>query len=99
KHRRDMSRAEWAGFLQGIEKRERRAFGCQRAVDRKAFLALQPEHVCRRALLEEGSERAELGTLDGDAGRHAVAAALDDQSGIGRLAHQPAEIETGDRAS
>ena len=57
---------------------------------------LQPEHFGRGAFLEEGAQRAELAALDRDAGRHGMAAALDDQAALERLAHQPAEIEAGD---
>ena len=48
---------------------------------------------------KKARKRAELVALDRDAGRHRMAAALDDQPLRGRLAHQPAEIEAGDRAA
>ena len=69
--RRDMAGAERAGLFQRVEQAERRALGGERAVDRQAFLVLQPEHVGRRALLEKGPQLAELRPLDRDAGRHA----------------------------
>lgn len=94
-----MAGAEGAGLVERIEQAERRAFGSKGAVDREAFLILQPKHVSGRPLLEECPEFAELCALDGDAGRHAMAAALDDQTGIGGFAHQSAKIEARNGAA
>src|SRR3954449_9974109 len=93
-NRRDMPGPEGARLFQRIEQAERRAFGGKRAVYRQAFLILQSENVGGRPLLEEGPELTQSCPLDGDAGSHAMAAALDDEPGIGSFAHQPAKVET-----
>ena len=97
--RRDMPRAERPGLLQCLQQGERRALGGERGVDVEHFLVLQAEDVGGGALLEEGAQRAEPVALDRDAGRHGVAAALDEQPLGRRIAHQPSEIEAGDRAA
>ncbi|MBE0695223.1 MAG: single-stranded-DNA-specific exonuclease RecJ, partial [Aquamicrobium sp.] len=56
------------------------------------LLAAQAVDLVGRPLLEEGAQLAGPGALDGDAGRHGVAAALDQQPARHRLAHHAAGI-------
>ena len=94
-----MTGAERSGLFQRIEQVLRGAVGGDRAVDLQRFLVPQAKHTFRRAALEEGTQLAQPFALDGDAGGHCVAPAFDQQSLVDGLAHETAEVETGNRPS
>src|SRR5688572_8526255 len=99
KYRRRVTLAERTNLLQRVEHVLRRAFCRKRGVDLQAFLVAQAKDISGGAFLEKRPQGAEILALDGDPGGHRMAASLDDQPFVGRLAHQPPEIKTRNRAS
>ena len=71
----------------------------QRAVDQQRILAPRRLDRGRERILEIGAEGAERVLAQRDAGRHGVAAALDQQPVAHGLAHRAAEIDARDRAA
>src|SRR6185503_12456231 len=75
------------------------ATGGDGAVDLQRGVAARCGHRLAERLLEEGAERPERVLAQGDAGRHGVAAALEQHAVRDRLAHGAAEIDSGNGAA
>ena len=73
--------------------------GAESAVDQQRILAARGSHVRGERTFEVGAERRERILAQRDAGRHGVAAALEQEPLAHRLPHHAAEIDTGDRAA
>ena len=76
-----MSLSERSGPLQRVEHVERSGVGGERGVDLQRLVPVQPKDLGGGTLLEKGAQRAQPVARNRDAGRHRVAAALDDQPG------------------
>ena len=94
-HRLGIAGAEGTGARQQFAQREIGAAGGDRAVDLERGLAAGRFDVLRERLLEEGAERGERVLAQRHAGRHGMAAALQQQAFTHRLAHRAAEIDAG----
>src|SRR5438309_528375 len=68
------------------------------AVDQQGIFASRSFDRTRERLFEIGTKRAQPVPSEGDAGRHGMAAALDEQAHAHGLAHGAAEIDARDRA-
>ena len=99
KHRLGVAGTKRPGPADVVEHGDGRARGRDRAIDLETILVARLLDRVVQRLLQESAEGRELVGHNGDAGRHGVAAALDEQTRGDGMAHRAADIDAGDRAS